>query len=219
MSLTVTAPSPTASWRPALEVAAVAATATAHLAWPLTDLPRAVLVLPLVAAWFAYLGWRARVAPAELRAWGFRREGLLPTVVASAAVLAVGVAAFTAFAWVSGEGFPPATALITVATYPVWGLLQQALLQGLVTGNLAKLPGRWGHTLPVTLASATLFSLVHWPQTELMVGTFLLGLAFSPIWLRWRNVWPLGVVHGWLGVGVFYVVMGQDPVRTYFLGA
>ena len=118
------------SIRHALELGAVLATAAIHLAWPLTDLPRAALVLPLVAAWAAYLVWLARSQPDALATWGFRREGLLPASVASAAVLAVGCAGFAGWAWWHGDGWPPATALITVVTYPVWGLLQQALLQG-----------------------------------------------------------------------------------------
>jgi hypothetical protein len=31
------------------------------------------------------------------------------------------------------------------------------------------------------------------------------------IFLRWRNVWPLGICHGWLGVLFYFWVLGRDP--------
>ena len=44
-----------------------------------------------------------------------------------------------------------------------------------------------------------------------MAATFLLGLAFAPLYLRYRNVWPLGLYHGWLGTLLYYQVLGEDP--------
>jgi uncharacterized protein len=204
------------SHRPALELAAVAGTAAIHLAWPQTDLPRVVLVVPMVTAWLAYVLSRWTRDPASVAHWGLRREGLAQTAMAMAAVMAVGLAAMGLYGWYTSAPVPPVHALLLLVTYPIFGLVQQLIVQGLVTGNLARLPGRWGHPAVVTLASASLFGLVHWPHTELMIGTFFLGLAFAPIWLKWRNLFPLGVVHGWMGMVIFYVVLQQDPVLSYF---
>jgi len=202
--------------RPLLELGGVALTAALHLGWPLLGLPRGVLVVPLVACWVGYIAVRTRVNPEAVAAWGLRREGLRPALLATLAVMAVGAAGMGAIGLVLGASVPPAYAAICLLTYPIWGLIQQLLVQGLVTGNLAKLPGRWGHPAVATVVSATLFGLVHYPHPELMVGTFLLGLTFAPIWLRWRNLWPLALAHGWLGTMIYYVVLMQDPMATYF---
>ena len=45
---------------------------------------------------------------------------------------------------------------------------------------------------------------------HLVVATFLLELAIVPLFLLYRNLWPLGLLHGWLG-GLFYLwVEGRD---------
>ena len=31
------------------------------------------------------------------------------------------------------------------------------------------------------------------------------------MFLRWRNLWPLGVVHGWLAIPMYFWVAGIDP--------
>ena len=46
----------------------------------------------------------------------------------------------------------------------------------------------------------------------LVLATALLGLVFTPIYLRWRNLWPLGLYHGWLGALCYFWVIGRDPL-------
>ena len=36
------------------------------------------------------------------------------------------------------------------------------------------------------------------------MATFVLELLIVPLYLWQRNLWPLGVLHGWLG-GLFYL--------------
>jgi len=203
-------------FRPALELGAVALSATLHLAWPVTGLPRGLLVVPLVAAWGAYIAVRSRVDPGAVAEWGLRREGLGPASVAVGGVMAAGLAAMAAIGWWLGAPVPPAHAALCLVVYPVWGLVQQLMVQGLVTGNLTRWPRPLGHPAVATVVSAVAFGLVHWPRPELMVGTFALGLALAPIWLRWRNLWPLAVAHGWLGTAIYYLVLMEDPVASYF---
>jgi membrane protease YdiL (CAAX protease family) len=59
---------------------------------------------------------------------------------------------------------------------------------------------------------ALLFGLAHWPDGVLMATTFLLGVVFIPMYLRWRNLWPLGVYHGWLGALMYFWILQRDPV-------
>ena len=95
--------------------------------------------------------------------------------------------------------------------YPVWGLIQQFLVQALVAGNLSGTSGVVGAPWFVTIVCAGLFAVVHLPDLVLAICTFLLGLAFTPIYLKWRNLWPLGIYHGWLGVFVYFWVLNRDP--------
>jgi hypothetical protein len=41
------------------------------------------------------------------------------------------------------------------------------------------------------------FGLIHAFNLRLVVATFLLELAIVPLFLLYRNLWPLGLLHGW----------------------
>jgi membrane protease YdiL (CAAX protease family) len=100
--------------------------------------------------------------------------------------------------------------------YPIWGIVQQFLVIGLVAGNLQDLKGnRPGEFVIITL-TALLFGLVHYPSYWLMLGTFVLALLYGFIYLRARNVYVMGLFHGWLGGLFFYTVVGRDPFAEVF---
>jgi len=95
--------------------------------------------------------------------------------------------------------------------YPVWGIIQQFLVIGLVAGNLQDLTSiRWSNTTIIFL-TALLFGLIHYPYGWLMAGTFLLALFYGFIYLRARNIYVMGLFHGWLGAVFFYTLVGRDP--------
>ena len=97
--------------------------------------------------------------------------------------------------------------------YPIWGVVQQLLVQGMVAANLSDAPGGLGSPYAVTPIAAVLFGAVHVPNWKLTAATFAMGLAFTPLYLRHRNLWPLGLYHGWLGA-LFYVwVLDRNPWR------
>ncbi|MEZ4316450.1 MAG: CPBP family intramembrane glutamic endopeptidase [Myxococcota bacterium] len=199
--------------RPALELGAVLLTAVLHLAWPLTDLSRAFLVVPLVAGWAGYLVLRWNADPDAVRELGFRREGLKESALACVALLALAGPAMVGWGLAHHVEIPWTTWL-TLVIYPVWGLVQQGLVQGLVTANLRRLAPAW----VAVGVSATLFGLVHWPHGVLMVATLLLGLVFAPLYLKHRNLWALGVAHGWLGTLIYTFVLMRDPLAEYLSG-
>jgi membrane protease YdiL (CAAX protease family) len=103
--------------------------------------------------------------------------------------------------------------------YPVWGLFQQLLVQGIVVRPLAL--GVTPVVSPATAIalSAALFGAVHLPDTTLAAATAVMGLVFTPFYLRWNNLWPLGLFHGWLGVTFYFWCLGRDPWAEFFQGS
>ncbi|HEU5148393.1 MAG TPA: hypothetical protein VFT90_16820 [Chryseosolibacter sp.] len=57
---------------------------------------------------------------------------------------------------------------------------------------------------------------LHYPFYWLMIGTFLLALFYGYVFLRLRNVYVMGILHGWLGAVFFYTVVGRDPFAEVF---
>ena len=192
------------------ELLAVLATTVLHLTFIAGGWPRGWLVIPLVAAWGAYVLVTARREPEALDAWGLRRRGLVPASLATLAFALPAGLTMIAFGIATGAPFPP-TMLVALVLYPVWGFVQQLLLQGMVAGPLARRVGVLGAS---SIATA-LFAAVHASDPAVMGATLLLGTALVPIFLRWGNLWPLALAHGWLGTLLYYAVLHRDPVAGY----
>ena len=73
------------------------------------------------------------------------------------------------------------------------GILQQFLLQSIVLVRALQLFKRQSVAV---VTAATLFSLVHLPNIRLMVVTLLFGFLCYLLFLRNRNIFTLGIMHG-----------------------
>eukprot|EP01084_Bolivina_argentea_P150246 262397_1 len=96
--------------------------------------------------------------------------------------------------------------------YPLWGVIQQFLIQGMIAVNLTKL--RVNYYLVIFLTACS-FTLVHWPDWLLMVATFCVGLTFTPIFLKYKCLYPLGIYHGWCGALFYWLVLDKDPMERF----
>jgi membrane protease YdiL (CAAX protease family) len=190
-----------------LELAAALAAAVLH-ALPLERFyPEVIEIALVVAGWVGYLGFLLTRDRPRLRAMGFSRAGLAPSATAAFAIFGVATAGMAAWGLAAGTLRLDLHMLILVALYPLWGLVQQWLIQGVVARQLRARAPAWA----TVLATATVFGVLHFPDTLAAVATFVLGLALTPVYLRWRNVWALGVVHGWLAIPMYFWVAGVDP--------
>ena len=55
------------------------------------------------------------------------------------------------------------------------------------------------------------FAAVHVPDWPLCGATLVLGVVCCILFLRHRCLWPLGVLHGWLGAVFYRWVLARDP--------
>jgi membrane protease YdiL (CAAX protease family) len=85
---------------------------------------------------------------------------------------------------------------------PVWGVLQQYVLQGFIYRRLRSLlPGQISWAIFVT---AALFALVHLPNPPLTALTFVAALVWSWVYERAPNLWALGLSHGVLSLTLMH---------------
>ncbi len=169
-----------------------------------------------VLAWTAYVVYRSRRVPGMLRYWGFRIDNsraslriLLPIAIAAVVAFLV-IGYFRGTINLTWHIFP------VLLLYPIWGTIQQFLVIGLVAGNLRDIRSSRLSIHVIVFLTALLFGLVHYPSHWLMSGTFLLALLYGYVYLRVRNVFILGLFHGWLGAVFFYTVVGRDPFLEVF---
>jgi len=86
---------------------------------------------------------------------------------------------------------------LSVVAYMLWALVQQFILQDFFLVRLLRLlPTR---TAAVVVAAA-LFAVAHLPNSFLMAATLLWGMVACALFLRYRNLYSLGLAHGVLGL-------------------
>ena len=201
------------SRRALLEIGGVILTGAGHLTFSALD--ASAYFIPLASlAWGGYVYYRARSDPEYLSNVGLTRDALGPALRDASYVAAGSLALMALVGAAQGSlslrwGMAPGLLL-----YPTWGLVQQFLVQGLVSRNLNSGPEWLASPYVITPISAALFGLVHAPSWKLAAGTFALGLAYTPLYLKHQNLWPLGLYHGWLGVFYYYWVLGRSPWRS-----
>jgi hypothetical protein len=198
------------------EIVAVIATALLHPVFADVLHQRAAFIGLALGGWTVYLGVRLRRERGTLKQMGLRWEGLAPaflaaSVVGAAALVTMGVIAQTrqalVFRW---------QMFLLLGLYPVWGTMQQLLVQGIFVRPVVTMgTGVWPKLLATALA-ALMFGAVHLPDMRLAAATCSLGAVFAAIYLRWGNLWPLGLYHGWLGLFFYYWVLGRDPWGELF---
>ena len=77
------------------------------------------------------------------------------------------------------------------------GIAQQFLLQSV---TLARSFQIFGNRAISVVAAAMLFSLAHLPNIKVMFLSFFFGLIVSVLFLRNRNIFTLGIMHGILSI-------------------
>ncbi|MEZ4241126.1 MAG: CPBP family glutamic-type intramembrane protease [Myxococcota bacterium] len=197
-----------------LELAGVAGTAAAFVALPKPPdavRPLAVFIPCCVLGWLAYGAVRLRADPTLRDRWGLRPSAHLRPILVRLVPLGAALVPLGA-TWAALHGRPllPEALLLSLALYPLWGLVQQWLVQALLVDNVRQLTGA---TLPWLVAlGAVGFGAVHLQHPVLVVATAVMGGVYVALFQRWRNLWPLAVAHGWLGSLFYPWVLGLDPL-------
>lgn len=167
-------------------------------------------------SWVAYVFWRIRQDSHLWVTWGFHLENLRAAFFWPTVIFVIGVGLMAWYGTANGRMLWPGQMFVLLLLYPLWGIFQQFLVQALGVANLMALfPHQgWMVALPV---GVVLFSLVHYPDGWLlMLATGIMACLFIPCYLRDRNLWPLGLYHGWLGTFFYLWVLGRDPWMDVF---
>jgi membrane protease YdiL (CAAX protease family) len=173
------------------------------------------IVLSIVG-WSGYVFYRSKIESGILAHWGFRTDNFKKVL---RMVLPFGIAAVAAF-FITGYFLGTLNInwhiIPILLLYPIWGVIQQFLVIGLMAGNLQDLEKQKMSKPVIIFLTALLFGLVHYPYYWLMLGTFALALFYGFIYLKERNVYVMGLFHGWLGGLFFYTVVNRDPFAEVF---
>lgn len=118
---------------------AAAVTAGLHLLLTGTAAAPFYIVLACVF-WLAFVLWRAHRHPGTLLRWGFRTDNLHEASRTPLLLFAVSAAVFASVGVARGSFSLPVQLPALLLLYPVWGVVQQFLVMGIVVGNLERVP-------------------------------------------------------------------------------
>jgi uncharacterized protein len=199
-----------------LEIAAVVLTGIGKIIFMDLLAMRLPFIIVAILGWSFYIVYRSRKNRSILLTWGFRMDTFVKTMrlllpfACIAIVLSLGIGYMQDSLNLTWHIFP------ILILYPLWGIVQQFLVIGLVAGNLQDMERKRLGSGAIISVTAVLFGLVHYPSYWLIAGTFILALLYGWVFLKVRNIYVLGIFHGWLGALFFYTVVGRDPFLEVF---
>lgn len=161
--------------------------------------------------WATYIIIRTRIDINSTREWGFRTEGFWPSIRMIIIPAIVFALISIIFGLNKGHLILNWHILPIMILYPIWGTLQQFLIISLFGGNLNKLEKPKISPVLIIILPASLFSLVHYPSTQLIIATFILAAFYMLLFMRFKNLWALGIFHGWMACIFYFFLMGRDP--------
>ena len=132
-----------------------------------------------------------------LRELGLGSDGLVASWWILPAAAALAAASFVAAKWVGTLHPLYKGDLKHVAGYVAWTLYQQFLINDLFMPRLTRLLA--SEKAAVGLA-AVLFASAHLPNVPLTVATLVWGAISCGLFLRYRNLYALGLAQGLLGL-------------------
>lgn len=140
-----------------------------------------------------------------LKRSGLGLRGFLPSVwiVIAAVTLAAFAVLIARNVGTYHPLYSPPPFLVHVSGYVIWSVLQEFILQGYVLLRLLRLglSPRWA-----VVVAALLFTCAHIPNPVLVPLTLVWGLMASTMFLRYRNLYTLGLAHGILGICIAVTV-------------
>ncbi|MFC0602944.1 CPBP family glutamic-type intramembrane protease [Winogradskyella pulchriflava] len=178
---------------------------------------RLPFVVVAILAWSFYVLYRYKKDKNVLKDWGFRFDNFKHVLKLMLPFAVISVVSFFIIGYFQGTINVTWHIIPLLITYPIWGSIQQFLTIGLLAGNLKDFKHFKLRKATIILITALFFSLVHYPSVWLMIGTFILALFYGYIYLKAKNVYVLGLFHGWLGALFYYTVVNQDPFADVFM--
>lgn len=193
-----------------IEIAAVVA--TGFLKYVLMDWLnlRAFYIAAACIFWSVYIYKRYRGNRQILQEWGFRKDNFKRSFLFLMPFALVMVAAIVWFGISYNAIFLNWHVIPVFVFYPAWGIIQQFLMVALIAGNLQSITTVKLSKVQIIALTSAVFALVHYPSLPLIVFTFFMELVFLTAYFKWRNLWALGLYHGWVASLLLFFVLGRD---------
>lgn len=167
--------------------------------------------------WLGYVVIRIKNNKEQPALWGVRKEGFWPSMFFLIPFIVISILVCLVYAGVNNNLYFSWRILPVLALYPLWGIIQQFLMLGIISQNLGRLNSIKGNRYGIVLIVSVLFSLMHFPDFLLMIFTFCLEILFITVYFKWKNLWAIGIAHGWIATFLLYYVLERSLWKELFL--
>ncbi len=139
----------------------------------------------------------------NLKSLGFRVDNIAKSGKEVGLFTLIPVAILAVISGLSGNLHPNRRFLLSLLTYPAWGLVQQYAFQSFISNRLRDITK---NIYAIALVNAVLFGLVHLPNLLLAGLCFGGGFFLSLFFLRHPNLFTISICHGIIGsmLGSFF---------------
>jgi len=166
--------------------------------------------------WIGYVFFKQKKNKGILKYWGFTKDRFFKTFFELLPFAVIVIILFYFLGDHLGTNILNWHILPILLIYPIWGIIQQFIIVGLIARNLKDLQRVEIPEIVIVLITAIVFAIVYYPFNLLIIGTFFLAIVYSILYLRGRNLIVLGIYHGWIGAIFFYTILGRDPFEEVF---
>lgn len=160
--------------------------------------------------WIIYVYKRYQKDHTILISWGFQKKNFRQSFLFIFPFAVLSITGILIYGFLNHADILNWHMIPIFLLYPVWGLIQQFMIIGLIAGNLKELRNITFKNYQIILFTSLLFSLVHYPSVFLMIFTFFIEVVFIFTYLKWRNLWSLGLYHGVIACLLLFYVLERD---------
>lgn len=171
---------------------------------------RAFYMVGVCLLWLGYILFRLKTNREYLTIWGFKKEYFKQTIIYLAPLIFISIIVSVLYSYYHKSLSFSWHFILVFFLYPFWGIIQQFMMLGIISQNLIAITEEKMSSFLVIFFVSILFCLVHYPSFILMGFTFFLEIVFITVYLKWRNLWAIGIAHGWIATFILYFILGRD---------
>ena len=171
---------------------------------------RAIYIGGACLFWIIFIYKRYHKDNAILRHWGFRKAHFKRTFLLILPFALTVIAGIVWYGIAFNATFLNWHVIPVLVLYPFWGIIQQFMMLALIARNLRSISSLNLKDPQVIVLTSLLFALAHYPSFPLMVFAFVMEIGFTSMYFKWKNLWALGLYHGWIGGLLLFFVMNRD---------
>ena len=171
---------------------------------------RAFYIAGICMFWLGYIFFRLKTNRELLKWWGFKKENFRQSFFVLLSFVLICIILIVLYGNFSNRLYFTWHIIPVFFLYPLWGIIQQFLLLGIISNNLVSVLDVKINRYVIILLISALFSLIHYPSYLLMIFTFIMEVVFITVYLRWRNLWAIGIAHGWIATFLMFYILARD---------